>query len=108
MFLREIAKAKQLGFSIDDEENSDGLRCIASPFFDSNSKVIGALSVSGPSVRIEEQKLPNFGRVTLRTAKELTRALGEYGRANVIFYYHFASLKILRILILLHHSRKFF
>merc|ERR1712054_512259 len=28
VFLREIAKAKQLGFSIDDEENSDGLRCI--------------------------------------------------------------------------------
>ena len=44
--------------------------------FDANSKVIGAISVSGPSVRIEEQKLPNFGRVTLRTAKELTRALG--------------------------------
>ena len=76
VFLRGIAKAKQLGFSIDDEENSDGLRCIASPLFDANSKVIGAISVSGPSVRIEEQKLPNFGRVTLRTAKELTRALG--------------------------------
>ena len=33
--------------------------------FDANSVVIGALSVSGPSVRIEEQKLPNFGRVNL-------------------------------------------
>ena len=76
MFLREIAKAKKLGFAVDEEENSDGLRCIASPIFDSNSGVIGALSVSGPSVRIEEQKLPNFGKVTLRTAKELTRALG--------------------------------
>ena len=76
VFLREITKAKKLGFAVDEEENSDGLRCIASPIFDSNSSVIGALSVSGPSVRIEEQKLPSFGRVTLRTAKELTRALG--------------------------------
>ncbi len=76
LFLREISKAKALGYAVDEEENSDGLRCIASPIFDANSKVIGALSVSGPSVRIEEQKLPSFGRVTLRTAKELTRALG--------------------------------
>ena len=76
VFLREIGKAKQLGFAVDEEENSDGLRCIASPIFDEASNVIGALSVSGPSVRIEEQKLPNFGRATLRTAKELTRALG--------------------------------
>ena len=75
-FSREMSKAKKIGFAVDDEENSDGLRCIASPLFDSNSKVIGALSVSGPSARIEEQKFPNFGRVTLRTAKELTRALG--------------------------------
>ncbi len=76
LFLREITKAKKLGFAVDEEENSEGLRCIASPIFDSKSSVIGALSVSGPSVRIEEQKFPNFGRVTLRTAKELTRALG--------------------------------
>lgn len=75
-FSRNIAKAKQIAYAIDDEENSEGLRCIASPIFDANSIVIGALSVSGPSVRIEEHKLPNFGRVTLRTAKELTRALG--------------------------------
>ena len=75
-FSREINKAKQIAYAVDDEENLEGLRCIASPLFDANSAVIGALSVSGPSVRIEEQKLPNFGRVTLRTAKELTRALG--------------------------------
>ena len=76
IFSKEMYKARKFGFAVDEEENSDGLRCIASPIFDSNSKVIGALSVSGPSARIEEQKLPNFGRVTLRTAKELTRALG--------------------------------
>lgn len=63
-------------FAFDNEEHSDGLRCVAAPLFASDNKVIGALSVSGPSVRVSEQMMTQIGRTVRQTAQELTRALG--------------------------------
>ena len=74
--MRDLARVRQQGFACDDEEFADGLRCIGAPVMDKNNKIVGAVSISGPSVRIAEAKLGQFGRVTMRTAKELSRALG--------------------------------
>ena len=77
--LRDLEKIRQQGFAFDNEEHSDGLRCVASPVFDANARPIGALSVSGPSVRISEQLMAQMGRTTQRISRELTRALsGEW------------------------------
>ena len=73
---RELLKVRKQAFAVDNEEFSEGLRCVASPLFDHNSHVIGALSVSGPSVRISETMMQQIGRQTHRTASELTKALG--------------------------------
>ena len=73
--LRDLEKIRQQGFAFDNEEHSDGLRCVASPIFDANARPIGALSVSGPSVRISEQLMSQMGRTTQRVSRELTRAL---------------------------------
>ena len=73
---RELLKVRKQAFAIDNEEFSEGLRCVASPLFDHSANVIGALSVSGPSVRISETMMQQIGRQTHRTASELTKALG--------------------------------
>lgn len=57
----ELEQIRQRGFALDDEENVTGLRCIGAPILH-DDVVLGALSVSGPSSRIEgdlfREKLP--------------------------------------------------
>ena len=72
----DIAKVQGQYYAFDDEEHAPGLRCVASPLFDSNSSVIGALSISGPSVRVSQASMAQIGKSVSRVAKELTQALG--------------------------------
>lgn len=51
--LKELADTRRNGFAVDREEVEIGMRCVAAPLFDEHSAVVGALSVSGPSARIE-------------------------------------------------------
>ena len=72
----DVSKIQGQCFAFDDEEHSPGLRCIASPVFDSNAQVIGALSISGPSVRVQQSSMAQIGKTVSRISRELTQALG--------------------------------
>jgi DNA-binding IclR family transcriptional regulator len=56
--LLEQLRAIQLqGYAVDLEEVAPGLRCVAAPVRDANAYVVAALSLSGPSIRLPEEKL---------------------------------------------------
>ncbi|PSQ05486.1 IclR family transcriptional regulator, partial [Halobacteriales archaeon QS_5_68_33] len=44
------------GYGIDNEENIEGLRCVAAPVR-TDDGVLGAISMSGPSSRFTEERL---------------------------------------------------
>ncbi|ELY96267.1 MULTISPECIES: IclR family transcriptional regulator [Natrialba] len=51
--VEELERTRDRGFAVDDEERLEGLRCIAAPIrFDSD--IIGAISISGPTARIDD------------------------------------------------------
>lgn len=52
----ELESTRKRGFAIDNEENSDGIRCfaVALPAFGTSSTVTDALSVSVPKARLNE------------------------------------------------------
>jgi DNA-binding IclR family transcriptional regulator len=53
-----LERTRERGFAIDDEERLEGLRCIAAPIrFD--SEVIGAISISAPTARIDDDWAEN-------------------------------------------------
>jgi DNA-binding IclR family transcriptional regulator len=65
------------GFAIDRDECEVGLACAAAPVHDASGRVVAALSVSAPSMRVSEDELMRdvLPRVT-QAAEHLSRELG--------------------------------
>jgi IclR family acetate operon transcriptional repressor len=59
----ELEEIRTRGYAIDDEERLDSMRCIAAPLTTTNGRVLGAISVSGPTGRLKgdyfEEELPD-------------------------------------------------
>lgn len=50
-----LADIRLKGYSLDNEENEEGLTCVARPVFNYTGTVIGALSVAGPTHRMQRK-----------------------------------------------------
>ncbi len=74
-FFEELRKIRECGYAIDNEEIEDGLRCIAVPVFNGEGKVIAAVSISGPSSRINESVYDEYSKYVIRTAKLISDEL---------------------------------
>ncbi|MFC6734196.1 MULTISPECIES: IclR family transcriptional regulator [unclassified Haladaptatus] len=53
---QELAEAREKGYAIDNGERLAGLRCIAAPITDQQSRALGAISISGPTSRMQGEK----------------------------------------------------
>lgn len=71
--LREI---RNRGFSLDDQERALGLRCVAAPFFDKDGVVLGAISISGPSLYLSRERLFELSEPVKAAAGAISRAYG--------------------------------
>jgi DNA-binding IclR family transcriptional regulator len=60
---QEIARTRAQGYAVDDEEFAPGIRCVARPIYDPEGRMIAALGVSGPTVRIDDARLAELGRL---------------------------------------------
>ncbi len=76
--LVEELRAVQLqGYATDLEEYSPGLRCVAAPVRDASARVIGALSLSGPAMRLDESALHGAAaQAVIAAAAALSAELG--------------------------------
>lgn len=72
----DLAIAHARGFAIDDEEKTEGMRCIAAPVFDLHGEVVAGVSVSGPSARVSDAELPRLARAVTAAARDISGALG--------------------------------
>jgi IclR family acetate operon transcriptional repressor len=72
----DLALTRERGWAIDDQEKAEGLRCAGAPVFNERGEVIGALSVSGPTVRMTHERLGELGPLVKRAAAELTDRVG--------------------------------
>jgi IclR family acetate operon transcriptional repressor len=75
--LREsLAEVRRQGYAVDDEEKTDGMRCIAAPVFDMNGEAVAGISVSGPTSRVSMAGIDRLSRPVIAAARELTHAIG--------------------------------
>ncbi|PAE09177.1 IclR family transcriptional regulator [Terribacillus saccharophilus] len=63
------------GYSIDDEENEEGLYCLAAPVFGAGNKLMAAVSVAGPKERMTSRKQDIIVRLK-ETTKRISAGLG--------------------------------
>jgi DNA-binding IclR family transcriptional regulator len=76
VLLKELEKVRNIGFAIDDQENEIGVRCVGAPIFDYTSKVIGAISVSGPENRLTHERSLELGPFMKETALNISNKMG--------------------------------
>ncbi|WP_042350309.1 IclR family transcriptional regulator [Bacillus massiliigorillae] len=76
--LQELAKVKECGFAYDLEENEYGITCIAAPIFDHAGQVIAAVSISGSTIRMKNERLAQLQPHIIAAGKQISTRLG-YG-----------------------------
>ena len=72
----DLALIRQRGYAIDDEEHDLGVRCVAAPIFNWNGMPVGAMSISGLSVRMTDATIERFAPKLLHTAGEISKSMG--------------------------------
>lgn len=75
-YLSGLHGVRRDGFALDDEECEVGVRCIAAPVRDHSCKVIAAISISGPTTRITDERLPLLSRSVIDVAYEISQDMG--------------------------------
>ncbi|UNT01350.1 hypothetical protein MMF93_29580 [Streptomyces tubbatahanensis] len=72
----ELRSVARNGFASARDELEIGLHAVAAPVRAHDGKVIGAISVSGPSYRLEEERLHEVAKRTVAAAQDLSRRMG--------------------------------
>lgn len=74
--LEHLKMVRERGFAVDDEENEEGIRCVGAPVFDYKGKVIGAVSVSGPTVTVVQEKVEQIAGSVMECAEKISHRMG--------------------------------
>jgi IclR family acetate operon transcriptional repressor len=74
--LEQLPNIREKGFAIDDEESTLGGRCIGAAIRDASGAPIGAISVSGPILRLSVDTIDDMGRHISETAALISSSLG--------------------------------
>jgi IclR family acetate operon transcriptional repressor len=77
---RELRRIRELGYAVDDEEETLGCICVAAPLFDAQSRVVCAISASGPHSRMAPARVAQAGRRIREACLGLSRKLGFRGQ----------------------------
>ncbi len=74
---KELKLVAERGYAIDNEELDPGVRCIAAPILDYTHRTVGAISLSGPSMRFTDERVTDeLIPLVLNAAATLSTRLG--------------------------------
>jgi IclR family KDG regulon transcriptional repressor len=78
-YLEELRAVKECGYAFDDEENEQGIRCVAAPIRDYRGMVIAAVSTSGPKEDFTYENMARLKHHVMDTARKISARLGYIG-----------------------------
>lgn len=74
-FRKELARVKQKGYAIDDEEEEVGVRCLAAPVFNPLGELISAVSVTGTTAQIPSGSFSKLAETVKETSAKISKSL---------------------------------
>jgi len=72
----ELAKIREQGFAMDDQEIMEGLRCVAAPIWDKRGDVRYAICVSGLAEQLKGEYLAQIREAVQESAREISYHMG--------------------------------
>jgi DNA-binding IclR family transcriptional regulator len=75
-FRQDLARTRTRGYAIDDQETVEGVRCVAAPVMDSDGNVLASVGVTGPAIRITQERVHELGETTRQLAERLSLLTG--------------------------------
>jgi DNA-binding IclR family transcriptional regulator len=73
---RHLTEIRRLGYAVDDEERTEGVRCVAAPVFSHDGEIVAAISLAAPTIRCSSERLAALGAEIAATARAISRRLG--------------------------------
>ncbi len=72
----DLERIRKLGYSTDDMEHDDDVRCVGSAVLDRDGRPLAAVSISAPSFRVDESDFALLGEKVRRAADEIAHDMG--------------------------------
>lgn len=73
--MQDLELTRHNGYAIDNEENEQGVLCIAAPIFNHTGQVVSAISISGPVTRLRTEIQPEVIKHVMRAAQDISLKL---------------------------------
>ncbi|UWQ91093.1 IclR family transcriptional regulator [Rhodobacteraceae bacterium M382] len=73
---RDLSDIRSRGYAVDDEERTEGMRCIAAPILNVYGEAVAGISVSGPTHRVTKPMIADFGARVRDAAESLSQSIG--------------------------------
>lgn len=75
---QELETTRKRGYAVDDEENEIGIRCVGAPVFDHSDHIAGAVSISGWTITVTPERVPDLITDLLKTCCAISKELGYF------------------------------
>ena len=81
---KQMEKITAQGYAVEDEELDEGVRGVAAPIRDYTRSIVGAVSITGPTMRFSEARMRDeLIPLVQRAAEEISQRLGYCAPADV-------------------------
>lgn len=77
-FIENLAKIRQQGYSVDEQENELGGRCVGAPILDRFNYPIAAISISVPLQRFPDKDVEKYGNKLIDIANKISQKMGQF------------------------------
>jgi len=77
--LEDLDLVRRRGYSVDDVEHEEGVRCVGAPVYDNKGRACASISISGPTQRITKERVEELAARAKETARYISERLGYRG-----------------------------
>jgi len=74
--VNDLQKIRSRGYSVDNQEMEEGVRCVTALIFDHQGKPAASVSITGAAMRITPDRVEKFGTLAKSRAAAISSKLG--------------------------------